>query len=83
PVCGFSELDQPPWDPHTGRPVLIFARAADVNLDMMMQRFRRRKSTEWIRQGAVWFEPKLKPAEWDLRKQLRRIGVDLDSGTKQ
>ncbi len=28
-----------------GRPVLIFAHAADVNLDMTMQRFRRRKST--------------------------------------
>ena len=31
----------------------------------------------WIQEGTKWFHPELKPENWDLAEQLRRIGVDL------
>jgi len=27
----------------------------------------------WIRDGATWFSPKLKPENWNLEKQLKNI----------
>ena len=34
---------------------------------------------EWIAAGALWFEPELRPRQWDHRDQLRVIGVDAPS----
>ena len=85
PVCGFSELDQPPWNPHTGAPGFDICPCCgcESGYDDATIQAKEKYRKEWIRQGAIWFEPKLKPDEWDLSEQLRRIGVDLDSVMKQ
>lgn len=31
----------------------------------------------WLQKGTKWFHPDLKPENWNLAEQLRRIGVDL------
>jgi len=31
----------------------------------------------WIQEGTKWFHPELKPENWNLEEQLRRIEVDL------
>ncbi len=85
PVCGFSDLDQPPWDPDTGVPSFDICPCCGCEFGYndatteAKERYRR----EWIKQGAPWFKPELKPAGWDLRKQLHRIGVDLDDITEE
>lgn len=30
---------------------------------------------EWLDEGAEWFDPKEKPAEWNLQTQLKNIGI--------
>jgi len=34
----------------------------------------------WVEKGAEWFEPKLKPDDWDLQKQLEAIPNGFGEG---
>lgn len=33
---------------------------------------------DWIESGAPWFDPNLKPKDWDWEKQLKNIVVNWD-----
>jgi hypothetical protein len=80
PVCGYDSLTEPPYDPVTGDPSFNicpccgceygYDDATDVAKDNFLNK--------WIKGGAIWFNPDLKPPEWDIRSQLKRVGVDFD-----
>jgi len=79
PVCGFLGLDEPPWD-ETGCPSYDICPCCgcefgydDETIEARMQYLK-----EWIKRGALWFNPELKPDDWDLSKQLSKIGLKLD-----
>lgn len=79
PVCGFPDLDQPPWEPDTGVPSFDICPCCgcEFGYNDATVKAKERYRKEWIAGGAHWFEPELKPPDWDLSKQLRRIRVDL------
>lgn len=83
PVCGYPDLEQPAWDPVTGVPSFDICPCCgcEFGYNDATSGARERYRTAWIRRGAAWFEPEARPYVWDLRAQLRRIGVDLDRYT--
>jgi len=75
PVCGFGELKDLPYDRHNAPsyeicPCCGFEFGFDsVNNQIAFTDFRQR----WIKNGAHWFMPKLKPKGWDFKKQLANL----------
>jgi hypothetical protein len=75
PVCGFDALKEPPYDQQSAPsyeicPCCGFEFGFDgTNNQIAFTDFRQR----WIKNGARWFMPKLKPENWDLRKQLDNL----------
>ncbi len=74
PVCGFKGLKEMPYDKH-GSPSYEICHCCGFEFGLdekaSMDRFRE----DWIRKGAPWFTPGLKPADWDLQKQLKITGT--------
>jgi len=76
PVCGFHELKDSPYD-QQGMPSyeicpccgFEFGFDNRVNNPVAFADFRQR----WIKNGVQWFMPKLKPKNWDLRRQLDNL----------
>jgi len=75
PICGFSELKESPYDKQ-GRPSYEVCPCCGYEFgfdgaydQIAFTDFRR----QWIKNGAQWFMPRLKPKDWDLRKQLRLL----------
>jgi hypothetical protein len=80
PVCGYPNLDQPAWDPDTGSPSFDICPSCGCEFGYQdatptaKEKYRK----NWVKQGAPWFKPELKPPEWSLKDQLKQIGVDLE-----
>jgi len=78
PVCGFDRLEEPPYfnqkEPSYGIcPCCGFEFGFDgANNQIAFTDFRQ----HWIKNGARWFMPKLKPSNWDLKKQLSNLNKD-------
>jgi hypothetical protein len=77
PVCGFNGLNEVPYDKygspsHEICPCCGFEFGFEGKEDMA--RFRE----DWIRKGAPWFTPGLKPADWDPKKQLANLKPGQD-----
>jgi len=75
PVCGFGGLKEAPYDRQNSPSYEIcpccgfeFGFDEEIGQDAFLA-FRRR----WIEQGALWFMPKLKPKNWDLKRQLQNL----------
>ena len=81
PVCGFPNLDEPPWDPVTKSPSFDicpccgFEFGYDNATPTAMKKYR----LNWVKTGARWFLPNLKPPDWSLRQQLLNIDIDLEN----
>lgn len=73
-VCGYP-LRSAPWGNESGSATYEFCPCCGVEfgyqdvLPVAAQRFR----TEWLRAGAEWSEPHMRPMGWDLHKQLEDI----------
>jgi hypothetical protein len=79
PVCGYPELTDPPYDAYQC-PSFDICPCCGCEFGYhdatpQAKEYHRRK---WVKSGGSWSEPKLKPANWDLREQLRFIGIDID-----
>jgi hypothetical protein len=80
PVCGYSELNEPAYDPETGAPSFDICPSCgcefgyDDATPLVASDYRK----NWIHRGAHWFKPELKPNGWSLRAQLEKIGKNLD-----
>lgn len=75
PVCGYDVLKEAPYD-RQGTPSYEICPCCGfefgfdgVNDQIVFTDFRQR----WIKNGARWFMPELKPRNWDLRKQLNNL----------
>jgi len=80
PVCGYPNLDEPAWDPNTGIPSFNICPSCgcEFGYNDATPQARENHLKNWVKQGAPWFRPELKPHSWNLKKQLEHIGVDLD-----
>jgi hypothetical protein len=86
PVCGYPELDEPPYDLLTGGPSFDICPCCGCEYGYDAPKPGRSQEDFlrfWIKQGAPWFSPDLKPSDWDLRKQLEEINIDFDEIAKQ
>ena len=78
PVCGFRGLKEVPYDEHGAPsyeicPCCGFEFGFDgFNNSIAYVDFRQR----WIKNGARWFIPGLKPEGWDLGNQLSNLNKD-------
>lgn len=81
PVCGYAELSQPPYDPETKVATFDICPCCgcEFGYNDATPEAKRRYLRDWIQRGTPWFDPKLKPLHWNLKKQLLSIGIDLDS----
>ena len=82
PVCGFDELNEPPYDQKNAPsyeicPCCGFEFGFDgANNSIAYVDFRQR----WIKNGAHWFRPKSKPDSWDLKEQLSNLAKNRSTG---
>jgi len=72
PVCGFKGLKEMPYDKQ-GSPSYEICHCCGFEFGLddkaSMDQFRE----NWIKKGAPWFTPKLKPEDWNLQKQLENL----------
>lgn len=75
PVCGFEGLKEPPFTKDNDPSFEVcsccgfeFGFDGDNSLDCFTT-YRK----HWISEGTPWFNPKLKPKDWDYKKQLENV----------
>ena len=80
PVCGYPQLEKPAWEFETGIPSFDICPCCGCEFGYhdATPEARNNYRRNWIKQGAIWFRPELRPTSWNLREQLRRINVDPD-----
>lgn len=80
PICGFNNLDKPAWDPVEKTPGFDICPCCgcEFGYDDATPQAGERYRLSWIKKGAEWFVPHLKPSNWNLQEQLSRINIDLD-----
>ena len=75
PVCGYSELDEPPYDDQNNASYEVCSCCGfefgfdDKAKGVSFEDYRKK----WINEGARWFLENKKPIDWDLKKQLKNI----------
>jgi hypothetical protein len=78
-VCGYPDLDYAPWGEDGQSPSFDICPCCGVEFgyedatDIAKKIFRE----NWISSGAEWFDPKIKPAYWNLKQQLINIDIKL------
>ena len=82
PACGFCQLEEPAWDQDIGSPSFNICPCCgcEFGYNDATPQARERHLRQWIRNGAAWFRPELKPVDWSLEEQLRGIGHHVDHG---
>jgi hypothetical protein len=80
PVCGYPDLEEPAWNISTGNPSFEICPCCgcEFGYEDATSIGKKRYLQKWVRSGTNWFKPDLKPANWDLREQLTRVGINLD-----
>jgi formylglycine-generating enzyme required for sulfatase activity len=79
PVCGYPDLKDPPYDLY-GAPSFDICPCCGCEFGYhdATEAARDHHLTHWIKKGAPWHGPEAKPADWDLEKQLKSIGVTVE-----
>ncbi|MBD7912472.1 hypothetical protein [Clostridium cibarium] len=78
-VCGYPNLDEPPRGIDGKIPSFDICDCCGVEFgyedtsEANIIRYRQK----WIEAGGEWFCKEMKPADWDMKKQLKNIGVDI------
>ncbi len=80
PTCGYPNLDEPAWDPVSSEPSFNICPCCgcEFGYNDAKPEGRSEYRIKWLHEGAFWFQPKLKPANWNLKEQLRGIGIDYN-----
>jgi len=78
PTCGYDKLQYPAWDSATGTPSFDICPCCgcEFGYNDVTERSKRQYLCVWLKKGAQWFCPELKPSNWDVHAQLRQIGID-------
>jgi len=73
-VCGLLQ-DDPPWgeDGHTASFEICVCCGTEFGYEDATPAGVARKRAGWLAAGTPWFDPKQKPAHWDLDAQLAHI----------
>jgi hypothetical protein len=81
PVCGYSKLSEPPYDLLNGAPSFNICPCCgcEFGYNDATPWAKENHRKKWIERGTPWFDPKYKPLDWNLREQLSRIGINLDT----
>ena len=72
PVCGFNGLKEPSYD-KDGTPSYEICASCGFEFGFEGEGDAARFRENWIKNGALWFTPGLKPVDWELQKQLENI----------
>ncbi len=76
-VCGYDYLPGPLYEKGIPDVSLICTCCGfqpgydDEELGYTLESYRE----EWIQNGAKWFQEKMKPKQWNLKKQLENINI--------
>ncbi len=73
-VCGYVN-ETPPWGEDGETPSFEICPCCGVEFgyeDATPQAVRAYR-TKWLANGARWFTPELRPADWDLEAQMAKI----------
>jgi hypothetical protein len=73
-VCGYQS-ETPPWGDDGETPLYDYCPCCGVEHGYQdCQPSAARKYREgWIKSGAIWYEPRFKPADWVLENQLAEV----------
>lgn len=82
PVCGFSELLEPPYDNEGGSPSYEICPCCgfeygfhDMSEGISFEQYR----DNWIKSGGSWKDNSKRPSEWSLSEQLLNINIIIPS----
>lgn len=76
-VCGLHSED-PPWEEGIYPTYSICdCCGAEFGLEDITVKSTREYREKWIAEGAKWFNPKLKPDNWNLGTQLNSVPKDF------
>lgn len=76
-ICGYNQLTEPPYDAD-GNPSYEICPCCGFEFgfdDKSEGIFYTEYRKDWIKNGAVCFNKKLKPLNWDVKQQLRNIDI--------
>ena len=84
PVCGYNELDEPPWHDGAGSDEICPCCATHFGYDdalaqdaLKIEQTYLRLRDEWVAGGCVWWSRStLPPDGWDAIKQLKNLVDD-------
>jgi hypothetical protein len=76
-ICGLEQKD-PPWgkDKKTPNFEICGCCGTEFGYEDVSPVSAKNHRRKWIESGAIWFNPKKKPKEWNLRKQLRNVPLE-------
>jgi hypothetical protein len=85
PVCGWDQLNEPPYyndkdlPSYEGCPGCGFETGFHDDSEIysikeMIKRYRDR----WIQEGMSWSSSMEMPVDWDPKKQLKNIGIEVE-----
>ncbi|GIJ00039.1 hypothetical protein CLV28_0960 [Sediminihabitans luteus] len=72
-ACGW-DLGEPPWTAQGPTRTICDCCGAESGVDDVPVERARDYRRRWIERGAEWFDPEVRPADWDLYDQLTRLG---------
>jgi hypothetical protein len=72
-VCGLDEGYDRWRVPDGAQYVICSCCSAESGVDDLDLAWARRYRAKWINEGAAWFSPKERPADWQLDRQMRLI----------
>lgn len=77
PICGCPQINTSPRD-ETGAPSYEICPCCggEFGIDDISSGTIEEYRKSWLESGANWFDPVLRPDDWDLRDQLLKIGFD-------
>ena len=73
-ICGFDGLNEEPYEDNGRIPSHNICDCCGCQFGYDdNERYRQ----NWIDAGGKWFNSDLKPKEWDIKEQLKKINVDV------
>ena len=77
PVCGYNQLNKQPYEGTIPSYEICPCCGFEFGFDDYSEGWsHKRYRDKWILSGMVWFDPKLKPINWDAKQQLKNIEDD-------
>ncbi len=85
PVCGYPDLKDPPYDPITNASSFDICPCCgcEYGYNDATPWAKRNHLLKWLKRGAPWFMPELRPANWDVKTKLRRAGIDFEDKDRE